>query len=233
VHVGFIHIEDFEQAVAEKIIEQRMLFGDYRDMEDLVKRTGIGPQQLSILIRVGALRFTGKNKKELLWEGDLLLKKNRKPVGAGETLFKTTSKKFTLPELPVYPLDDAYDEVKLLGFPVCNPFSLVDDDPTKYLPASELKNFTGKEITVLGYHVTQKPVRTIHGQTMSFGTFIDINKDWIDTVHFPPIYKQAPPQAGFYRITGKVMEEFGVYSIEVTHIEKTGIKSRIPGEAVI
>jgi DNA polymerase-3 subunit alpha len=62
---------------------------------------------------------------------------------------------------------------------------------------------------------------------MSFGTFLDCNKDWIDTVHFPPVHAAHPPQAGFYKITGKVMEEFGVYSIEVTGIEKAGIKSRI------
>ena len=83
---------------------------------------------------------------------------------------------------------------------------------------------------MLGYHITQKPVRTIRGETMSFGTFIDVDKEWIDSVHFPQIYKMAPPQSGFYRITGKVIEEFGVYSIEVTHIEKAGIKKRRVGE---
>jgi DNA polymerase-3 subunit alpha len=153
-------------------------------------------------------------------------------VPAHESLFREPAKKFSLPELPIYPLDDVYDEVELLGFPVCNPFRLVDDDPSKYLPAAQLKEHTGKIVTVLGYHVTQKPVRTIRGETMSFGTFIDNNKDWIDSVHFPEVYKQAPPQSGFYRITGKVIEEFGVYSIEVTHIEKAGIKKRITREEV-
>jgi DNA polymerase-3 subunit alpha len=61
---------------------------------------------------------------------------------------------------------------------------------------------------------------------MSFGTFLDAAKDWIDTVHFPPIHAAWPPQAGFYRITGKVIEEFGVHNIEVAHIEKAGIKTR-------
>ena len=146
---------------------------------------------------------------------------------------KNSTKSFALPDLPVYPMDDVYDEVQLLSFPVCHPFKLVDDDPAKYLPANRMKENVGKTITILGYHITQKPVRTIHGETMSFGTFIDNNMDWIDTVHFPPIYKQAPPQAGFYRITGKVIEEFGVYSIEVTHIEKAGIKKRSVEEEVL
>ena len=61
---------------------------------------------------------------------------------------------------------------------------------------------------------------------MSFGTFLDSNKEWIDTVHFPAIHAAHPPQAGFYRLTGKVIAEFGVCSIEVTRIEKAGLKPR-------
>jgi DNA polymerase-3 subunit alpha len=82
----------------------------------------------------------------------------------------------------------------------------------------------GHTVTVFGYHITHKPVRTVKGDTMSFGTFLDSQMNWIDTVHFPPIHAAHPPQAGFYRITGKVLEEFGVYNIEVTRIEKAGIK---------
>jgi DNA polymerase-3 subunit alpha len=61
---------------------------------------------------------------------------------------------------------------------------------------------------------------------MSFGTFLDINKDWVDTVHFPQVHAVYPPRAGFYKITGKVVVEFGVYSVEVVKMEKVGIKKR-------
>lgn len=226
VHVGFVHVKDLEQNLAEKIIVERERFGKYLHLQDFIERTGIGAKQLSLLIRVGALRFTGKNKKKLLWEGDVLQKKNRNHVPSSRSLFKESPKTFTLPDLPVYPLDDVYDQVQILGFPVCDPFKLVDDDPYQYLPASDLKDHVGKTVTLLGYHVTQKPVRTIRGDTMSFGTFIDVNKNWIDTVHFPQIYKKMPPQSGFYRITGKVIEEFSVYGIEVTDIDKVGIRQR-------
>ena len=226
VHVGFIHIKSLEQTLAEKLIDERTLNGKYASLEDFIDRTQITAEQLNILIRIGALRFTQKSKKELLWEGDLLLKKMKHHVPAHKSLFRESSKKFSLPDLHVYPLDDVYDEVELLSFPVCHPFKLVDDDPSQYILAGDFKSKVGKIVTVLGYHITQKPVRTIRGETMSFGTFIDINMDWIDTVHFPPIYRKAPPAAGFYRITGKVIEEFGVYSLEVTDIEKVGIRQR-------
>ncbi|HXB92004.1 MAG TPA: DNA polymerase III subunit alpha, partial [Puia sp.] len=227
VHVGLIHVKALEEALAAKILAERGLAGPYGSLSDFIERTTIGPEQLEILVRVGAFRFTGKNKKALLWEGDFLQKKTRGLVPAGRPLFREAPLQLVLPELPVYPLEDLYDQVELLGFPVCDPFRLVDDDPALYVPARELAAHAGRVVTVLGYHITHKPVRTVRGQTMSFGTFIDSRKDWIDTVHFPDIHARQPPKSGFYRITGKVVEEFGVYSIEVTGIEKVGIKGRM------
>ena len=178
------------------------------------------------MIRVGALRFTGKSKKELLWEGDFQQKKNQALGPKHQALFREAPIELVLPELPVYELDDMYDEVELLGFPIRDPFGLVDDDPSKYTPARALGQYVGKMVTVLGYHITHKPVRTIKDETMSFGTFLDVNKDWIDTVHFPEAHAIGAPEAGFYRITGKVMEEFGVYSIEVKKMVKVGLRGR-------
>jgi hypothetical protein len=179
-----------------------------------------------------------------LWEGDFLQKKSRAlaslppslppagkplepPAGKPLSMFPSLAPlAFTLPDLTLYELDDCYDEVELLGFPLRDPFVLVDDDPAKYVPGRDLVLYAGGVVTVLGYHITHKRVRTVKGDTMSFGTFLDVNKDWIDTVHFPEVHARHPPGAGFYRITGKVMEEFGVYSIEVTEIEKAGIRGR-------
>jgi DNA polymerase-3 subunit alpha len=226
VYTGLIHIKGLEQAFAERLLAVRTHSGPYTGLADFIERTASTPEQLDLLIRAGALRFTGKNKKELLWEGDFLQKKTKLSVSLPNPLFREAPISFALPILPVYPMDDYYDDVELLGFPVGDPFDLVDDDPARYFPARDLPAHTGRTVTVLGYHITHKPVRTIKGETMSFGTFLDANKDWIDTVHFPPIHAAQPPQAGFYRITGTVLEEFGVYSIEVTRIEKAGIKKR-------
>ena len=143
-----------------------------------------------------------------------------------QQLFSSPAKHFELPVLVHQTIEDAFDEMELLGFPVRDPFILVDDDPAKYIPGRELPGHAGKVVTVLGYHITHKPVRTIKGETMSFGTFLDVNKDWIDTVHFPQVHAAQPLRAGFYRITGKVMEEYGVCSIEVLKAEKVGIKKR-------
>ena len=227
-HVGLIHIKGLEQAYAERLLDDRNRNGPYTSLADLIERTAPTPEQLDILIRANALRFTGKTKKELLWEGDFLQKKARLSISLPNPLFREAPVSFTLPVLPVYPMEDYYDDIELLGFPVGDPFDLVDDDPARYLPAKQLPGHLGQTVTVFGYHITHKPVRTVKGDTMSFGTFLDANRDWIDTIHFPPVHAAHPPQSGFYRLTGKVVEEFGVYGIEVFHIEKAGIKNRKP-----
>ena len=36
---------------------------------------------------------------------------------------------------------------------------------------------------------------------------------------------------GYYRMTGRVMEEFGVYNLEVSKLEKVGIRKRAAAKA--
>ena len=56
---------------------------------------------------------------------------------------------------------------------------------------------------------------------MYFGTFLDQDGQWLDTVHFPPVAKRYPFRGkGIYRITGKVVEEFDFLSIEVITQER-------------
>jgi len=59
---------------------------------------------------------------------------------------------------------------------------------------------------------------------MFFGTFLDENGHWIDTVHFPPIAtKYIFRGKGIYRIKGKVLEEYDSLNIEVLYMEKMDI----------
>jgi DNA polymerase-3 subunit alpha len=227
VHIGLIHIDGLEKEFALTIIDHRSEHGNYKHLQDFIERLQPGIEQLNILIRIGAFRFTGKNKKELLWEANFLQKKNSKHSTAS-LLFKEKPIEFTLPTLEQHPLDDAIDEIELLGFSLCNPFELVDDDPGNYLPVADLEKHLGKEVTVLGYLITSKPSNTIHNETMYFHTFIDADGDWLDTVFFPQTAKYYNVTGkGFYAMKGKVIEEFGVYTVDVSHCKKAGIKSRV------
>jgi hypothetical protein len=49
------------------------LNGTYSDLESLITRNRTGLEQATILIRVGALHFSGKSKNALLWDIRILL----------------------------------------------------------------------------------------------------------------------------------------------------------------
>jgi DNA polymerase III alpha subunit len=224
--MGFIHVQGLEKALILQLIEERTKNGIYQHLQDFIERVKPGIEQLNILIRIGAFRFSGKNKKELLWEANFLQKKSSKH-SVDSLLFKEAPISFHLPALNHQPLDDAIDEIELVGFPLSNVFELVDEDPNKYLPADEIAKHLGKEVNVLGYLITTKPVRTIKNDTMYFHTFIDAEGDWLDAVCFPQTAIRYPVTGkGFYSMKGKVVEEFGVYTVEVNYCKKVGIKVR-------
>lgn len=227
VYVGFIHIKGLQSKLVETIIDERNNNGYYLHLQNFIERTNVGLEQLNTLISIGAFRFTGKSKKTLLWEANFLQKKNQPALHIGQPLFEEKAIEFSLPALFDNPLDDLYDEMEIMGFTLSNPFDLVEDNNDKYISSTELKNHLGKSVTCLVYFIAHKHVITKNNDQMYFGTFIDKELNWIDTVHFPDVAKKYPlNNSGFYRITGKVVEDFGVESIEVQKMYKVGYKNR-------
>ncbi|MBC8035500.1 MAG: DNA polymerase III subunit alpha, partial [Chitinophagaceae bacterium] len=227
VHVGFIHVEGLEEKIIKAILEEKGRHGSYFHLQDLMERTRVPLEQLNILIRIGALRFTGKNKKELLWEANFLQKKSTRHLVSSIPMFDEAPVVFKLPQLKQHPLDDAMDEMELLGFPLGNVWDLADVDLAAFKTVAELK--ASKEVTmdIIGYFITEKAVKTANSNTMYFGTFLDKKGDWLDTVHFPGSFQYTPFQGrGFYKMRGKVIEEFGVLSLQVEQCIKIGIKAR-------
>jgi DNA-directed DNA polymerase III PolC len=66
VYMGFIHVQGLEEVLILQMIDERNKHGNYEHLQDFIERIKQGIEQLNILIRIGAFRFTGKNKKELL-----------------------------------------------------------------------------------------------------------------------------------------------------------------------
>lgn len=227
VYTGFVHIKALQQNTMQQMVEERKAGGPYLHLQDFIQRTGIALEQLNILVSVGAFRFTGKTKKQLLWEANFLQKRNKAHVPASESLFEEKPVEFTLPQLTDNAIDDLYDQKEILGFTLSNPFAMIDEEPANYIPAREIGNHLHKVVTVLVYFIATKHVQTKNNDVMFFGTFIDNNLDWVDTVHFPDTARAYPLHSGgFYKITGRVVDDFGVYSIEARRTEKVGLKKR-------
>ena len=107
IYLGLIHLSGLEKNVALAIVEEREASGEYKGLIDFTQRVAIELEQLRILIRIGAFRFTGRTKKELLWDIYMLLGKEKKTEVRFE-LFETGVKTYQLPELTCNPIDDAH-----------------------------------------------------------------------------------------------------------------------------
>lgn len=220
IHMGFVHVAGLESQFANELINERELNGPYTSLEDFIQRANPGLEQLILLIRCGAMRFTGYNKQQLLWQSHMLLGKTQKVTTP--TLFKQGAKNFELPALEHNPLEDAYDEIELLDFPVS--MSYFDMLKTRFrgeIMANTLMNCLGHQVRMVGLLVTIKYVRTIRNDIMQFVTFIDHEGEFFDVVMFPDVLKQNPTKGrGVYLILGKVVEEFGYPSVEVQRMAK-------------
>ncbi len=220
IHIGFYIIHELEHAVAQNLLAERERNGNFKSLSDFVKRIQISLEQLIILIRAGAFRFTGKSKKELLWDSHYLLGHAKKTVPE-KTLFETKTKEFKLPDLWKHELEDTLDEIELLGFPIRSPFEMLESALPSNLKASQLPGIVGQNIEIVGYLIHRKPTRTSNGKIMYFGTWLDMEGDWLDTVHFPDANNRNPfTGPGCYLIRGKVVEEYGFYSIETLWMKR-------------
>jgi len=218
LYLGFFMLYGFEKESVKRLLTERGLYGEFTSLSDFISRVSISLEQLLILIRIGAFRFTGKNKKELLWDAHNILG-HTKVTRPEPTLFAPEVREFELPELWEHELENAFDELELLGFPLASPFKLLAQRLPSSLKSADLPRLINHTVAIVGYLVTRKPTRTGSGETMSFGTFLDIDGHWLDTVHFADSFKRYPFRGpGCYLLRGKVVEEYGFICVEVNQM---------------
>jgi DNA polymerase-3 subunit alpha len=223
IFLGFVHMSNLERNTSAMLLDDRAEHGPFHSLDDLVARIPIALEQLILLIRIGAFRFTGKSKKELLWQAHFLFNGKKRSTPTHD-LFRTEVKQFELPAFDEHPLDTAYDEIDLLGFPLCGWFDLLKTKFRGDLYTEDMLEHVGEQKRMLGYLVTTKPVRTKRGEIMYFGCFLDAKGKFFDTVHFPDsLMKYRFKGNGIYLMLGKVVEEFGSPALEVEKMEKMEI----------
>jgi len=220
IYIGLIHLSSLERKIALAIVEERLAHGGYRSLKDFVNRVDISKEQLEILIRIGAFRFTGMNKYELMWEKNVVHSHLTKHMHC-TALFEAEPEDYSLPMLSETEHEQAFDEIELLGFPLCNPFDLLVTKFRGDIMAVQMKDHIGKKVRMVGCYVCHKRVRTVKGDAMSFGTMTDVEGRFFDTVHFPISLAKYPLKGkGCYLLLGKVVEDFGFPSLEVEKMEK-------------
>ena len=219
--LGFNLVAGVEAALIEKLLVERVQNGSFLSLEQLLKRIYIPLEQLTLLIRIGALRSFKQSRKALLWQAYFY---HNKPLQAKQklSLFEVVQQQHELPKLEEHRHEISFEQFELLGFPLCDPFTLLKQALQEpFVNAKNFSSYIGKNVRSYGYLVSVKHTKTSKGDTMNFGTFLDPNGDFIDTVHFPQVVLSHPFYGkGIYLIEGRITSAYDYYTLEVNTLEK-------------
>lgn len=224
IYLGFHLLHSFDVKTARMIMRDREINGPYEDLDNILDRIPIPMEQMLILIRIDALRCTGKDKRTLMWEVHFKWNKELQKDILMADLFRVRPRTFDIPQLQHSWQEDAFDQMELLGFPIHSPFQLLLEAEVPAVLGKDLIAHKDQVVWIKGYLIHAKRTTTSKGEVMYFGTFIDEEGQWLDTVHFPQIAKEFRFRGtGVYRVKGKVIVEYDCISVDVQFMEKMAI----------
>ncbi len=220
VYLGFGMIKDLDHRSIQKILNERQLFGLFKNFNDFLDRCKLGLEQLLLLIRLNSFRALEPNKHRLMWFAHLN-NNSYKSQHNQPQLFKPKRVNYSLPLLKSEHIIDAYDNLELLGFTLHDDFKFIKPGRYPETKEKDLRRYVNKPISIIGKLVTSKTTKTSKGDYMAFSTFLDLDGVCFDSVQFPKVMAQYPIQgAGIYFIKGIVSEDLGYYAINTEQILK-------------
>lgn len=220
IYLGFSHLKGMELGIGTQIVAERERNGQYRSLEDFIERLPVTAESVETLIFIGAFRFTGRQKNELLITARLMMSGHRNRERAPKLLSEPV-REFVLPALQRSPFEDAFDEIELLSFPLSfTPFQLLKTSFRGDVMVSGLTAHHKKQVRMVGYLICRKHVPTKRGD-MFFGTWIDVNGDFFDTAHFADSLAAYPfAGGGCYLLLGTVEVDYHFPTVTVHKMAK-------------
>ncbi|RRJ88424.1 DNA polymerase III subunit alpha [Flavobacterium macacae] len=220
IYLGFKQLKSLDAKTAFAIETEREKNGDFQSLEDFTNRIPIGIEGLQLLIFIGAFRFTGKTKNQLLVTARLLLASFR-PENREMLLIREPAVEYELPKLERSEFEDAFDEIELLSFPVSKtPFDLLQTRYRGDVMATDLLSHHKKTVRMLAYLISRKHVPTKMG-AMFFGTWVDHEGNYFDTAHFADCVTKYPFQGGgCYLLLGTVEVDYHFPTVTISKMAK-------------
>jgi error-prone DNA polymerase len=221
LRIGLQYIKGLSRYGAERLLVARTT--PYRSLADLTQRAGLTPDDLRILVKVGALDAIAgaKTQPMLLWEIDAarIRRAPRVPTLAVET-------GPAVPPLKPYSTERRRrEQYQALGFLTDHhPMDLHADTLGRFrlCRSTLLHDHVGQRVLAAGMLTTAKPVHTVTDEPMQFATFDD-GAGLIETVLFPRVYRERGHllfDQGPFIFRGLVEEQFGVATVTITHLDR-------------
>jgi len=226
IRVGLFQLQGMQEQDGERLLEERRRDGPFLHLADFLRRVPMSASTVDTLIRAGAFDgiANGMNRPQLMRQHVLL------QPGANGAASRGTLDFFAASPPPRVPAVKDYDwcqalrsEAEAIGFIVsAHPLTLYKDAlrRLRVLKASELERHVGKMVSLVGWQVTRKRLRTKHDEPMVFITFEDTQALY-ETVMFPREYRRfAPltPAPGPFLVTGEVASEHGAVTVTIKNL---------------
>jgi len=212
VRVGFMQIKGLQEDLVQQIIAERETHGPYRSLSDVLRRVELDYAQAKLLIKAGCFDSIASEltRPALLWR--IFAAQATKPPSFIPIPAEYSAQK------------KLHHELTLFGFPLrCHPLDLFREAlaATPHVLAKDLGQYVGKEVTLIGWLLTEKIVSTKKGEPMEFMTLED-QTGMYDATVFPATYRQychllATNQA--YVVIGLVEEHFSTFTITVKALQ--------------
>ena len=220
IYLGLGYLKELELETIRDILENRQFFGAFQSLNDFLDRVPIAVDQLGILLKVNAFRFTGEDKHHLLWKAHFKINSMKRQL-RHPSLFKHPQREFKLPELVHSQLIDAYDQLEVLGFNLFNHFQLLKNPMQPAVQAADLPMHIGKKVYIYGDLIVTRKVRTSNNKYMSFSTFYDSKLQVFDSVQFPQEAANYPIRSkGIYLCYATVVEEWDYVAIQIHWLQR-------------
>jgi DNA polymerase-3 subunit alpha len=216
IRTGLEAIASLDESLRDRILLDRDRYGPYQSLADFRRRVCPGPEALALLIRCGALDFTGQLRPALFLQADL-----QNQIGPGGELFTNDIAENWSPTDYVT-VRRFRDEFELLGFitgpPLISLFRpRVPDDQ---ICSRDLAANIGRRVRLSGLVATARHTPTSDGRDMQFVTLED---EWglIEVTLFPGTCEPVAYLAmGPYTATGRVEEQYGVVTLTAEQFER-------------
>ncbi len=212
VRVGFMQIKGLQEAVVEQLVAEREAKGPYRSLSDFLSRVKLDYAQAKLFIKAGCFdAISGElTRPALLWRV-FATQAARPPSSIPIPAEYSAQKRLS-------------HELTLFGFPLrCHPLDLFTEAlaGASRILAKDLGQYVGKEVTLVGWLLTEKIVSTKKGEPMEFMTLED-QTGMYDATVFPNMYRLychllATNQA--YVVTGLVEEHFSTVTVTVKTLQ--------------
>lgn len=245
IRPGLMHIKGLSHKSLDLLIKDRDTYGPYRDLLHFYERVAMGKADIEKLILVGAMYSFNIPQPALLFQLhgfkerknstmlDLWSQQTATPsiyAHSNQDVYNSKSTATQSTQI-VKHKDYSYaekclNELSLMGYMISgNILELLALHPAarQAIPANTIHEYKDKYVYVFGKSVTTRLVSVVQsGKIMQFLTLAD-KSGMIDIIFWPNIYEKYQNQlytAGPFLIYGKVIEDWGTFSIEAKTVRQ-------------